>query len=196
MANGTASVIEPTESIQKEMHETRESITQKVAALENQVVNTLQAVTGTVDAVKEAVTTTPTAVSETVRQTVDEVKQTLHEKLASLQLASCVRNHPWPALGISLLGGFLLSQRFFTPRSSSGKIRAVRTPACGEDETLLARLVEMVGDGVCQLAENSLKTAMDSLNRSVGAQVPDLVDSAVRRFGSHLHNGTCASSRP
>lgn len=191
MANGTANVIESTETIQKEMQETRESITEKVAALENHVMDTVQSVTGTVDAVKDTVTSAPAA----IRESVDVVKQTLHEQFASLQLGSCVRNHPWSAVGVSILGGFLLSQRLFKPRSNAEAAGNLRRPSAGERETLFTRLADLVGDGVHRLAENSVKTAMDALNRSVGTQVPDLVDSAVRRFGSHLQNGTGVSRR-
>ncbi len=104
--------------IEREMEQTRESITQKVAALETQVLGTIQTATNTltdtVQTVKETVTTAPTAVKETVQETVaamkDSVKETftsVKETVASFSVTDCVREHPGMAIGTSAAFGFL-----------------------------------------------------------------------------------------
>lgn len=104
--------------IEREMEQTRESITAKVSALENQVLGTIQTATSTiadtVHAVKETVTTAPTAVKETVQEAVGAVKESVKETLvsvkdsvASFDLGECVGNHPAAALGVSAAAGFV-----------------------------------------------------------------------------------------
>lgn len=96
------------DQIEREMFQTRDSITEKVAALENQVLGTIQTATSTVSdtvqAVKEAVTTAPSAVRESVKQAVGAVK----ESVASFSVSGCIRDNPMAALGTSTLGGFLI----------------------------------------------------------------------------------------
>ena len=84
MENPTPGVSTPDKSpdqIEREMAQTRESITEKVAALECQVVGTVKTaadtLTGTVDAVKEFVTTAPGAVGETVKKATEAVSETV-----------------------------------------------------------------------------------------------------------------------
>lgn len=101
------------DQIEREMYQTRDSITEKVAALENQVLGTIQTATSTVSdtvqAVREAVTTAPSAVRESVKQAVGAVKETV----ASFSVSECIRDNPMAALGTSTLGGFLIG--YFLP---------------------------------------------------------------------------------
>jgi ElaB/YqjD/DUF883 family membrane-anchored ribosome-binding protein len=129
--------------IEREMEQTRESITAKVAALENQVLGTIQTATSTltdtVQTVKETVTTAPTAVKETVQETVaamkDSVKETLtsaREAVASFSMSECVQNHPAAALGTSFAGGFLTGFLLLGGRESRPLMaRGYREPAPG-----------------------------------------------------------------
>jgi ElaB/YqjD/DUF883 family membrane-anchored ribosome-binding protein len=176
------------------MAQTREAITEKVAALETQVLDTFQTaantVSGTVDAVKEAVTSAPAAVSETVRQTMDAVKQTLD----SVSVSSCVRGHPWSAVGTSVAAGFLAGWILGSsarPRSISATAADAPRPPIETAQshpvpTLFGRLAATVGDRAQQLAQESLKSALDSLNRTIGSHVPQLVDSAVHRWFTQM----------
>ena len=108
--NATGGEKSPDE-IEREMLETRDSITEKVAALENQVLGNIQSVTSgvteAVQTVKEAVATAPTAVSDTVKQTVAAVKETVRDTVGSFSVTECVRDNPLAALGTTTVAGFL-----------------------------------------------------------------------------------------
>jgi len=95
------------EQIEREMEQTRESITEKVAALENQVLGTIHTATSTVsdtvNAVKEAVTTAPAAVKESVKETIAAVRDTV----GSFSVSGCVRDNPWASVGTTTFAGFL-----------------------------------------------------------------------------------------
>lgn len=129
------------DAIERDMEQTRESITQKVAALETQVLGTIQTATNTltdtVQTVKETVTTAPAAVKETVQETVaavkDSVKETLtsvKESVASFSLSDCVRDNPGTALGTSAAFGFLTGYLLLGGRESRPLMaRGYREPA-------------------------------------------------------------------
>jgi ElaB/YqjD/DUF883 family membrane-anchored ribosome-binding protein len=99
------------EVIRQQMEDTRANLTQKLEALEHQVVGTVQstteAVTNTVESVKEAVQGTVEAVKGTVTDTVDTVKETVSTVTEKLDLAACVRQHPWSSFGASVAAGYL-----------------------------------------------------------------------------------------
>jgi len=127
--------------IEREMEQTRESITQKVSLLENQVLGTIQTATNTltdtVQTVKDTVTTAPAAVKETVQETVAAVKDSVREtfatvkdSVASFSLTDCTRNHPGAALGTSVVGGFLTGFLLLGGRESRPLMaRGFREPA-------------------------------------------------------------------
>ncbi len=113
--------------IEREMEQTRESLTQKVAALENQVLGTIQTATNTltdtVQTVKETVSTAPAAVRETVQETVAAVKDSVAEtftqvrdSVASFNMSECVRDRPFAALGTSVAAGFVTGLCLFGGR--------------------------------------------------------------------------------
>lgn len=127
--------------IEREMEQTRESITAKVSALETQVLGTIQTATSTisdtVQAVKDTVTTAPAAMKETVQETVaamkDSVKETFEsvkETVASFDLGECVGNHPGAALGTSVAAGFVAGYVLFGD-SRPLMARGFREPAPG-----------------------------------------------------------------
>jgi len=106
------------EEIEREMHQTRDSITEKVSLLESQVVGNINSVTTAADAVKEAVTdtvqavksavsTAPGAVSDTVKQTFAAVKDSVRDGVNSVNVTGCIRDNPMAALGTSTVAGFL-----------------------------------------------------------------------------------------
>lgn len=125
------------ERIEREMEETRDSITQKVAALENQVLGTIQTATNTLTDTVQTVRDAPAAVKETVQETVaavkDSVKETLtsvRESVASFSLTDCVRSNPGAALGTSAAFGFLTGYLLLGGRESRPLMaRGYREPA-------------------------------------------------------------------
>jgi uncharacterized protein YoxC len=125
--------------IEREMEQTRESITQKVSLLENQVLGTIQTATNTltdtVQTVKDTVTTAPAAVKETVAAVKDSVRETfasVKDSVASFSLTDCTRNHPGAALGTSVVGGFLTGFLLLGGRESRPLMaRGFREPAPG-----------------------------------------------------------------
>jgi ElaB/YqjD/DUF883 family membrane-anchored ribosome-binding protein len=131
------------DAIERDMEQTRESITQKVAALENQVLGTIQTasntISDTVQTVKDTVSTAPAAVKETVQETVaavkDSVKETftsVKESVAAFSLTDCVREHPGAALGTSAVVGFLTGFLLLGGRDSRPLMaRGYREPAPG-----------------------------------------------------------------
>ena len=102
-------ILAPTpEDLERDMAQTRESLTEKVTALENQVVGSVQSaadtLTETVDAVKSFVHTAPEAVSQSVREAASAVGDSLHDVL---DVSSRVRRNPWASIGVSLTAGCL-----------------------------------------------------------------------------------------
>ncbi len=130
--------------IEREMEQTRESITAKVSALETQVLGTIQTATSTisdtVQAVKETVTTAPTAVKETIQESVAAVKESVKETFASVKdsvasfdLGECVGNNPGTALGASVAAGFATGFLLFGPRDLRSRMApGLREYAAGD----------------------------------------------------------------
>lgn len=203
------------DQIEREMGQTRDSITEKVAALENQVLGTIQTATSTVSetvqAVKEAVTTAPTAVRESVKQAVGAVK----ESVASFSVSECIRDNPMAALGTSALGGFLLGyllpgderNLFRRPIMAQGHDapapyghtgtadeerqavphRVVSAPSREPERPgFFGQMWERVGREIGQLAEQALSTAIASLKESISTKVPQVVDTAVGRVSERV----------
>lgn len=133
--------------IERDMEQTRESITAKVSALETQVLGTIQTATNTisdtVQAVKDTVTTAPTAVKETIQESVaavkDSVKETfasVKDSVASFDLGACVGEHPAAALGVSLASGFAAGYLLFGGEASRpSSVRGLRESANGRSAT-------------------------------------------------------------
>jgi len=129
--------------IEREMEQTRESITQKVAALETQVLGTIQTatdtLTDTVQSVKDAVSTAPTAVKDTVTETVAAVKESVketissvRESVASFSVSECVQRNPVAAAGVSVAGGVVAGYLLLGGRESRPLMaRGRREPAPG-----------------------------------------------------------------
>jgi len=162
------------EQIERDMVQTRESITEKVAALETQVKGNIEAVTGTVEAVKDAISAAPAAVSNTVKQTVAAVKDSVRETVGTST-----------AVGF-LAGFFLLGGRFregaatgtaaFVPQSAAAPIRGP-----GFFERIFGDAFEGVGKQLRDVADKAVSTGVAALKQNVSTVVPQLVDQAVHR---------------
>lgn len=176
------------EEIEREMLETRESITEKVAALENQVVGTLQTaantVNGTVEAVKSLVTNAPDAVGDSLKQAASTMKDFMRE---TFNVSEHVERHPWASVGTAaLLGcitGWLVSRPGGTMAAASAP--AVPTPAAApayRSPGVFDKVLEMLGDRVKELAETAVNSVSASLKNTIEDKVPTLIDQAA----SHL----------
>ncbi|MBX9583301.1 MAG: hypothetical protein K2X87_23615 [Gemmataceae bacterium] len=197
------------DQIEREMTQTRESITEKVSLLESQVMGNINALTGTVESVKEAVADTvqtvreavvgaPSAVSDTVKQTLASVGETVKETVGSFSVSDCTRRNPWAAVGTSagvgFLVGILLPSRGSRPLMARGHDEPVSGGRVGSGHTayqgfadarpaepgLFGSLWGMVGKEVRQLAEQALNTALASAKQAVQTKVPQAVDTAVQ----------------
>lgn len=190
------------EEIEREMHQTRESLTEKVAALENQVVGTVQTaadtLTGTVEAVKSLVTHAPETVSETVKQATSAVSDALK---GTFDISGHVREHPWVAVGISALLGGIVGAMLGSRRGAGGSFspfaeapgpmsaashptHAVSQPTAAAPRTpgILDEVRGVIGGKVRELAETALTTLSASLKSTLETTVPKLVDQAASRL--------------
>jgi ElaB/YqjD/DUF883 family membrane-anchored ribosome-binding protein len=176
------------EQIQREMNETRESLTGKVAALENQVVGTVQTaadtLTGTVESVKSLITEAPSAVGDTVKQAAAAVGETMKK---TFDISGHVREHPLTSVGISMLAGGLTGYLLGGGRSQGYADSMPPLPAAGpalasgeprRAPGVLDEFFSMIGHKVRQVAENLIETASEAVNRNVREGVPKLVDAA------------------
>ena len=171
------------EDIEREMLQTRESISVKVAALENQVVGTMQsatnAVTDTVEAVKSLVSSAPSAVSNTVKQSMAAVRE-------QLDFTGCVRTHPWSSVGTSagvgLLVGLMLGGRRESSRPAAGVAPSAYsppTPAARPSEPgVFDELIGMVGTEAKRLVKEVIASTSAALKHNIETGVPKLVGTA------------------
>jgi len=178
------------DEIEREMLETRESITEKVAALENQVVGTLQTaadtVNGTVEAVKSLVTHAPEAVSDSIKQAASTVKDVMKN---AFNVSEHVERHPWASVGTAtLLGcitGWLVSRVTEGPVAGARAVAAPPPPAAApayRAPGVFDKVFEMLGDRVKELAETAVNSVSASLKSTIEEKVPTLIDQAA----SHL----------
>ncbi|MFO0801207.1 MAG: DUF3618 domain-containing protein [Gemmataceae bacterium] len=177
--------------IEREMEQTRESITAKVSALETQVLGTIQTATSTisdtVQAVKETVTTAPTAVKETVHEAVTAAKESVKETLvlvgetvASINLGECVANYPGAALGVSAAAGFVTGYLLFGGKDSLPlTARAFSEPAPGGRPGTASHDFTPFGHGAGSRTEPSRPGIFAGLWAMVGSEVEQLARQAM-----------------
>jgi ElaB/YqjD/DUF883 family membrane-anchored ribosome-binding protein len=186
------------EEIEREMAQTRDSITAKVAALENQVMGTVQSaadtVTNTVAAVKELVTTGPVALSDTVKDSLTSVGDVVKEQL---DFGKKIRENPWESVAAAAAGGFVVGLLAFArPRTAE---TAQQTPAAREfvapppseaprEPSLLDGVWNHIRKELSTLAEEAWKTASESLRNTLQTEVPNLVKTTVESGTSGLTN--------
>jgi ElaB/YqjD/DUF883 family membrane-anchored ribosome-binding protein len=181
------------EEIEREMAQTRESMTEKVTALENQVVGTVQSaadtVSDTVAAVKSFVTNAPEAVSDTVKQAAAAVSETVKD---TFDITGHVRRHPWAAVGTSALigciAGWLVSRRAptavppapaYLPPSVPPEARRPEVP---REPGVLDEVFEMIGGKAKELARTALETVSTAIKQTIEKEVPKFVDGAASRL--------------
>lgn len=177
------------EQIEREMLETRESITEKVAALENQVVGTLQTaantVNGTVEAVKSLVTHAPEAVSDSIKQAASTVREVVKD---TFNVSDYVERHPWTCVGAAAMLGCITSwlvSRFTDGTVAEAGAAAAPSPVAApayRAPGVFDKVFEMLGDRAKELAETAVNSVSASLKSTIEEKVPTLIDQAA----SHL----------
>jgi len=172
------------EQIEREMLNTRESLTNKVEALEHEVV-------GTVEAVKSFVTHAPEAVSDTVKQAAAAVSESVKE---TFDITAHVQRHPLAAVGASAMLGCIVSWLVFRDSASSNAahmtsrmsdaaperppVPAAPAYAAPREPGLFDELFGMLGDKAKELARSALETVSASLKESIQTQIPRVVNDA------------------
>jgi len=206
---------ESPELIEREMEETRESLTEKVSLLEQQVVGTLQSATSavqdTVQTVRCAVQDTVAAVTGTVKQSVDSVSEGMKE---ALDVKKHVREYPWAMVGGAAAAGFVTgllvfrgeqsTRRSAMPMAAGGSHPAftpltapapspVQHSAASQRPGWLNDLFEIAGREIKKIAEQALATTTASLKQTVETGIPKLIETALPNMGAKCE-GTDAST--
>jgi ElaB/YqjD/DUF883 family membrane-anchored ribosome-binding protein len=198
---------ESPELIEREMEQTRASLTQKVSALENQVVCTIheatESVSNTVDSVTSTVKDTLSGVKDTlssVKQTVSESVSEVSEKVKSVfDLSQHTRDYPWAMVGGAAALGFLTGLIAFRDREKSESVSnystgerewnrlaassaAPRQQAAAEprEPSWLDNLLDRAGQEIRTLGETFIASASTSLKQAVQEQMPKLIDTGIQ----------------
>jgi ElaB/YqjD/DUF883 family membrane-anchored ribosome-binding protein len=189
---------ESPELIEREMEQTRESLTQKVSLLENKVIGQVEDATdtvhGTIESVQDTVQCVKTAVEDTVQSVTDTVKHSVRSLADGMKEVLDVRrhtiNHPLPMVGGAAAVGFLTGLVVFRrPSSVSGGALPAYTPmpsaataaapAASSRPGWLNDILEMAGREVKQIAQQVIAQASTSLRQTVQARVPHLIEQVV-----------------
>lgn len=186
---------ESPELIEREMEQTRQSLTEKVSLVEEKVVGQLQQATdtvqGTVDSVQETVQTMKSAVQETVQCVTQSVQDSVRSLADGLKETLDVRKHvqdrPLAMVGTAAAAGFVTGLLVFRRPPSAASLPAYTPmPAASYATTTaptrpgwLSELLDMAGREVKKLAEQALSQASASLKRTVEQRVPKLIEQAL-----------------
>jgi len=188
---------ESPELIERQMEQTRESLTEKVSLLEQQVVGTIHSATSavheTVQSVKSAVQDTVEAVSSGVKDSVDTLSGGVKE---ALDVQKHVREHPWAMVGgASALGfivGVMLPKRVTLTAAMPA---AAPMPFASPSVVPTARpawlneLYELAGREVKKLAEQAIAQLSTSLQQTVEGGIPKLLERALPEVTPHNGHG-------
>jgi len=196
------------EEIEREMHQTRESITEKVSALESQVVGTVQTaadtISETVSAVRSLVNTAPEAVTETVKQATAAVSESMKDVF---DISAHVRKNPWAAIGVSALLGSVVGCLTASRRPSFAPLAAASPPASpvaspafaaapsNSPPGLVDEFMSMIGGKLKELAETTLNSVAASVKTNIESSVPHLVDEAAATLTSAAEGAPTLASR-
>jgi len=188
------------EMIQRQMQETRASLTEKLETLEQKVVGTVEnattAVNNTVDAIKETVHDTVTSVQEGVKGSVESVKDLF-------DVPAQVQRRPWLMMGGSVAVGYclgtLLSQRSssrdehavasqpaWLSETSNRVQRAAALPppaAPAEPSIWSAEIDKLKGLALGALFGTARELLISSLPEQMGTQLREVVDSVTKKVG-------------
>lgn len=194
---------ESPELIEREMEQTRASLTEKVSALENQVVGTIHDATESVSNTVESVTATVKDTLSGVKDTLSSVKQTVSDSVSEVServksvfdLSQHTRDYPWAMVGgaaaLGLVTGLLAfrKQESNTSDYSTGErewnrlaaASAAPQPAAAPSEpSWLDKLLDKAGHEVRTLGETFIASASTSLKQAVQEQMPKLIDTGIQ----------------
>jgi ElaB/YqjD/DUF883 family membrane-anchored ribosome-binding protein len=200
---------ESPELIEREMEQTRESLTHKVSLLEDKVIGQVEEATdtvqGTMESVQETVQCVKSAIRDTVQSVSDTVKHSVQSLTEGLKEGLDVRRHtiehPWPMVGGAAAAGFATGLILFRrPSRASGRelpaytprAAAVAAPAARQRPAWLNDILEMAGREVKQIAQQVITQAAASFKETVRARVPHLVERVVPG-GSSCTSGTAGN---
>jgi len=198
---------ESPELIEREMEQTRESLTEKVSLLENKVIGQLNSATdtvqGTVDSVQETVHSVKTAVQDTVQSVSETVKDSVRSMAEGMKETFDVHKHvqqnPLAMVGGAAALGFLTGMIVFRGRPTGAAAPAFTPmPVAGYAAAPPSRpgwlndLIEMGMREVKKIAEQALATTTASLKQTVETGIPKLIESAIPEVGHR--NGTECSA--
>jgi ElaB/YqjD/DUF883 family membrane-anchored ribosome-binding protein len=186
---------ESPELIERQMEQTRQSLTGKVSLLEQQVLGTIQSAT---DAVNDSVKFARTAVHDTIADVSGAVKNTV--ELVSdgvkeaLNVSECVRNHPWMMVGGAVAVGFFSGTLVFrrnltvatrpTDRSKpESQPLPINAPVATLRPAWLSEIFDLAAQEVKKLAERAIARAVSSIQQGVEHGIPKLIDRAMPEVG-------------
>ena len=191
---------EQPELIEREMEQTRESLTEKVSLLEQKVVGQIQsatdAVQDTVQTVRSAVQDTVQCVTGTVSHSVESLTQGVKD---AMDIQRHTREHPWAMVGGAAVAGFITGLAVFGRRSNGSSLPAYTpmpaaggyaAPAASHRPGWLNDILDVAGRELKKLAEQALATTTSSLKHTVEAGIPKLIDNAVPNLGGACPTGT------
>jgi ElaB/YqjD/DUF883 family membrane-anchored ribosome-binding protein len=200
---------ESPELIEREMEQTRESLTQKVSLLENKVIGQVETATDTVQGTMESVQDTVHTVKAAVQQTVESVTETVKNSIQSvtdgmkeaLDVRKHVHHNPLAMVGGAAVAGFVTGLLVFRRESSGGDLpaytplpaAAVAQTAARQRPAWLNDILEMAGREVKQIAQQVIAQASTSLKETVQSRVPHLIEQVVPG-GSAAAAGTDGSA--
>jgi len=190
------------EAIEREMLQTRESLTEKVAALETQVVGTVQTaadtISGTVESVKSMLSNAPDAVSDTVKQATAAVSDAVKD---TFDITGHVRRNPLAAVGVSTLLGGLIGYLTGQSRASFAPLAAASAPVppappayaasrpADEKPGVIDEFMDMLGGKAKELVRTALESVSAAVKQNIESGVPKLVDEAASRLTDATGSG-------
>jgi ElaB/YqjD/DUF883 family membrane-anchored ribosome-binding protein len=190
---------ETPELIERQMEDTRESLTEKVSLLEQQVVEKIQSAT---EAVQETVQSVRSAVEDTVACVTDSVKSSVETVTEAVDMRKRVQETPWLMVGGAAAAGFITGLLVFrSQRASAATSMPAYTPmpsvaftppqATARRPSWLGDLFDMAGKEFKKVAEQAVATASTSLKETVSANLPQLIEKAIPNL---LSRAGCSSS--
>jgi len=201
------------QSIMRDMEETRTHLTEKLEALESQVAEKVQPVADAVERATEAAAEIVENVKDTVHTVTDKVEETVSRVSSVFNLSEQTRHYPWMTLGLALTAGCLFGATFArrprfgrrealastgtAPKHTKGFGNGKAHRAESESERRSRRSESGKREGwfseelgrLKELALGALMGGLRDLTRQsipgvVGARLADEIDRVTARFGA------------
>jgi len=193
---------ESPELIEREMHETRQSLTDKVAALEHQVAGTFDhaahTVQDTVQSMRAAVSDTMNSVTDKVKESVNTVQDSVSQVKASLDIRDQIREQPWAVMAGAAISGIVAGYMFGPGRNRSSSSRSTVSrpsssspihepamaqsaykPAAPSKPGIMDELMDRVRREIATLSETAIATLSNSLKTTLNDSIQHLVKNTL-----------------